>query len=192
MTSVVLGNGLTSISDQTFYSCYGLISVAIPNNVTSIGQSSFNGCSSLQSIIVPNSVTNIGSLAFSNCAKLEDVYCLADKLSVESSGSEGMYINPNAFTSSHPENILLHVLEPYIDEYGTIEPWKNFKNIVSHVLGDSNGDKKVDVADIVEIINYVMNIPSEKFDKFSADVNHDYHVNEEDIELIVKIIMGIE
>lgn len=192
LTSVELGNGLTSISDRTFYDCYGLISIAIPNSVTSIGQSAFNDCKSLQSVIIPNSVTNIGSLAFSGCANLEEVYCLAEKLSVESSNGEGLYTNPKAFSSSHPENILLHVLEPNIEVYRSVEPWKNFKNIIGHMLGDANGDKNVDVADIVEIVNYIMNTPSEKFDKFSADVNHDYQVNEDDIKLIVDMILTEE
>ena len=50
-----------------FYNCSSLTSVTIGNSVTSIGSYAFNGCSSLTSIAIPNSVTSIGEYAFSHC-----------------------------------------------------------------------------------------------------------------------------
>lgn len=45
--------------------CSGLTSVTIGNSVTSIGAWAFTGCISLTSITIPRSVTNIGNEAFS-------------------------------------------------------------------------------------------------------------------------------
>ena len=47
-----LAEGVTSISNQTFYTCSDLTSITIGNSVTSIGNSVFIGCSGLTSIIV--------------------------------------------------------------------------------------------------------------------------------------------
>ena len=51
------------------------------------------------------------------------------------------------------------------------------------IKGDANGDGVVNVADIVETVNYIMGNPSEKFNMALADVNGDGTVNDEDIEL---------
>ena len=52
LTSITIGNGVTSIGVGAFYNCSGLTSVTIPNSVTSIGGSAFSGCSGLTSITV--------------------------------------------------------------------------------------------------------------------------------------------
>ena len=57
-------------------------------------------------------------------------------------------------------------------------------------LGDANGDGKVDVADVVEVLNYIRKKQSDKFVKESADVNQDGDINEADVEEITKIILG--
>lgn len=55
--------------------------------------------------------------------------------------------------------------------------------------GDVNGDGKVNVADIVEIINYLNGHPSDKFIYAEADANNDGTVNETDAKLIASKIM---
>jgi hypothetical protein len=57
-------------------------------------------------------------------------------------------------------------------------------------IGDANGDDIVNAADIVEVVNYIMGNPSEKFNRATADVNGDGVVNAADIVLIVNIIMA--
>lgn len=44
LTSLTIGNSVTSIGNNAFSNCSGLTSITIPNSVTSIGQYSFNGC----------------------------------------------------------------------------------------------------------------------------------------------------
>ena len=50
----------------TFRNCSGLTSVTIGNSVTSIGNYAFGDCSGLTSVTIPNSVTSIGNYAFRN------------------------------------------------------------------------------------------------------------------------------
>ena len=63
--TAVIENGVTSIGEDAFYSCYCLTSVTIPESVTAIGSHAFSDCSGLASITLPSSVTTIGSYAFS-------------------------------------------------------------------------------------------------------------------------------
>lgn len=66
-----------------------------------------------------------------------------------------------------------------------------FKIVVTNVIkGDANGDGEVNVSDIVEIVNYIMNKPSDKFVFAAADMNGDGEVNVTDIVKVVSIIMS--
>ena len=67
LTSIVIGNGVTSIWESAFRNCRLLTSITIGNHVTSIGNYAFRGCRSLTSIAIPDSVTSIGSHAFAGC-----------------------------------------------------------------------------------------------------------------------------
>ena len=67
ITSVVIGDGVTSIGNYAFRECVYLTSVTIGSNVGSIGQDAFNACQSLASVSIPASVTSIGNYAFVSC-----------------------------------------------------------------------------------------------------------------------------
>ncbi len=88
LTSVNIGNSVTSIGNATFANCRALALVNIPNTVTSIGGSAFSGCHSLISVAIPNSVTNIGYATFSGCIGLTSVTI---GNSVESIGDRAFY-----------------------------------------------------------------------------------------------------
>jgi hypothetical protein len=65
MTSVTIGNGVTSIEDGAFMDCSSLSSVTIPGSVTNIGGQAFYGCPSLKSIIfLGNAPASDGQLAY--------------------------------------------------------------------------------------------------------------------------------
>lgn len=67
LTSVIVGNSVTSIREYAFSYCSGLTSVTIGNSVTTIGEGAFYGCERLTAVIIPNSVTSIGKYAFGEC-----------------------------------------------------------------------------------------------------------------------------
>ena len=97
LTSVTIGNGVTSIGNLAFASCSGLTSVIIGDSVTNIGSSAFNNCSGLTSITIGNGVTSIGSSAFYNCTGLTSV-TISD--SVTSIG-ERVFYGCSGLTSIH-------------------------------------------------------------------------------------------
>ena len=70
VTSVHIGNKVTSIGETAFQACERLTMVTIPKSVTSIGSSAFLGCTGLTSVVIPDSVTSIGNQAFDSCQNL--------------------------------------------------------------------------------------------------------------------------
>ncbi|MCD8389081.1 MAG: leucine-rich repeat domain-containing protein, partial [Oscillospiraceae bacterium] len=67
ITSVIIEDGVTTISSFAFWDCSSLTSVTIPDSVTSIGSSAFSDCTGLTNVTIGNGVTSIGSSAFSGC-----------------------------------------------------------------------------------------------------------------------------
>lgn len=69
---------------------------------------------------------------------------------------------------------------------------ERFNIVVTNVIkGDANGDREVNVSDIVEIVNYILDKPSNKFVETAADLNGDGEINVTDIVKVVSIIMSV-
>lgn len=71
LTTVELGDGVTSIGKSAFLKCTQLPSITIGNGVTSIGISAFNGCTALKAANIGNGA--IGASAFQDCSRLASV-----------------------------------------------------------------------------------------------------------------------
>ena len=56
--------------------------------------------------------------------------------------------------------------------------------------GDANGDDKIDVADVVAIVNYILGEPDEGFNEKVCDLNGDGKIDIEDVVALINIILG--
>ena len=65
ITAVVIGNGVTSVGNRTFWFCENLASVSLADSVTVLGQYAFNNCPSLTTVTIPKNVINIKANCFS-------------------------------------------------------------------------------------------------------------------------------
>ena len=73
MTTLSIGNAVTSIGVSAFASCTSLKSVIVGSAVATIGSSAFSSCTNLTSVTLGNSVATIGSTAFSSCTSLPSI-----------------------------------------------------------------------------------------------------------------------
>lgn len=85
ITSITIGDGVTSIGDNAFHSCSTLSMVTFMGGLTRIGSGAFAGCEALGDFDFPYNLETIGANAFSNCNNLIDV-TIPD--SVQSIGSQ--------------------------------------------------------------------------------------------------------
>ena len=91
ITSVTIGNSVTSIDNSTFKDCIGLTSITIPNSVTSIGNTAFEDCTDLTSVTIGNSVREIYTGAFSGCTGLTKINWNAENVNDFTSNSKVFY-----------------------------------------------------------------------------------------------------
>lgn len=71
--SVVIQNGITSISERAFWQYRNLTSVSLPDTLTQIGKSAFSECANLTTINLPGNLMQIGERAFEECTFLQNV-----------------------------------------------------------------------------------------------------------------------
>lgn len=65
---------LTSIGEESFVDCRGLLSFNFPSTLKSIGVRAFDACENLSSqVVIPISVEHIGSQAFSGCNSVKQL-----------------------------------------------------------------------------------------------------------------------
>ena len=74
ITSVTVGDGITSIGNYAFCGCQNVASVTIGSSVASIGIGAINHCDQMTTITLPASVNTIGYAAFENCQALTTIY----------------------------------------------------------------------------------------------------------------------
>lgn len=134
LSAITFPSGVEYIGTSAFRNCRDLISVTIPNSIMTIGSQAFYGCIDLTTITIGSGVKTIGRKAFANCRELTDVYCYATN--VPSIINDYGVPCSDAFEDSYIEYATLHVPTASFDAYTTVEPWKNFKNIVA--LTDSD------------------------------------------------------
>ena len=127
LTSVTIGNSITSIGSNAFSGCSGLTSVTIPNSVTSIAGSAFYGCSGLTSITIPDSVTSIGIVAFKGCSRLRTIRISA--------------INPpTLYSDTFSETSIEKIIVPKssIDAYKSADGWSTYADKIVYEVDSSD------------------------------------------------------
>ncbi len=92
---VVIKKGVTSISNEAFYTCTNLKTVTIPSTVKTIGYRSFYG-TGLSKVTVPSKAKTIGQETFGDCKSLKTITMPGDfKLKLDKEKDSRMYYVTN-------------------------------------------------------------------------------------------------
>ncbi len=127
-TSIIIRNGIVSISPEAFYYNKRLIGIIFPASLKSIGGSAFRGCSGLTSVVLPDSITSIDGYAFSSCTGLSTVTCLA---------TTPPAMDYDVFSNSTYSSATLRVPMTSVSAYKATKEWKRFTNVVGIInIGD--------------------------------------------------------
>jgi len=73
LTSVEIAQSVTVIGIGVFYKCSELKSINLPDKLTMLGRNNFYGCYSLTTIKIPEGVTSLDVLMFYNCTSLTSI-----------------------------------------------------------------------------------------------------------------------
>ncbi len=218
LESAVIPAGLDVIPDNMFVGCTNLAEVTIEDGVKAIGENAFAGCTKLTALTIPDSVTHIDEKAvgYGIAHYLENgneyiylhtedfvVYGLQDSAAEEYAKaneltfrnlSDNLITNPTFTTeatvpSTSDNHKPTDSTEPSTpDETKTTEPSEE-----KGVLGDVNGDGKVNVKDATMIQKATAKvIKLNDAENLRGDVNGDGKVNVKDATAIQKFAAKIE
>jgi len=104
LASVSIPKSATSIGEDAFYGCSGLMSVTIPDSVTTIGLEAFRACSGLTKVTLPQYITSIEGSTFESCSRLTSISIPYGVASIGADAFYGCYglasvTIPNSVTS---------------------------------------------------------------------------------------------
>ena len=121
LTSVIIGNSVTSIGERAFAFCSGLTSITIPNSVKSIESRAFYSCSNLTNVIIGNSVKTFSKYPFYECENLESIVIAA---------TTPPYVDSeHGFDNGDFRTIVVKVPQGSLNAYLKDDFWASFWNI---------------------------------------------------------------
>ena len=192
LTSITIPNSVTELGNYAFNGCTGLTSITLPNSVTSIGQWVFSGCTNLASITIPNSVKRIGEAAFCTGGNLTDVYSYVydpSKVAIVFVFYEsGIFDSLNDSSPVRTLHVPYGRAMVYGDEYNGWSPF--FTNIVEMDFdGDANLDGVFNVADVCDVVDYILGSEGVQINEAGADMNGNGAVDMGDlVDLIDRLL----
>jgi hypothetical protein len=151
VTSVTLGDCVTSIGEKAFWDCSNLSEMVLGDYVIEVGSDAFGSCYHLTKLTIGSGVARIGSGAFANCS-LQEIICKP--------ATPPVMADSDCFTCYDTATLQVH--PAVANSYRATSYWNMFANIVAEkkvapAPGDVNGDGQLNVSDVTTILNSLLN-----------------------------------
>nr|ACM91078.1 surface antigen BspA [uncultured bacterium 34R1] len=145
--------------------------------LTEIGDYAFLNLKDIESLTIPANVSFIGTRAMMGMTGLTKIYAKPE--------------TPPALGEAVWEGVDQKSVELLVnvDDYRSAEQWKEFLIYDAILLGDVNGDGRVNVSDITALINRILGIPDTFIEK-AGDVLADGRINVSDVAALINIILA--
>ena len=179
--TTVIPNTVKTIGNMAFAGIWALKSIIIPNSVTSINNWAFRACG-LKEITIGKSVNHIALYAFESCDNLTDVTCYAVTPPT---------ITYLSFPSEVTSQATLYGPSTSLELYQQANYWRDFTSIEPIVSsGDIDGDGKINISDVTNLINYLLNGDDSDFNIANADLNGDGKISITDVTALINILLS--
>lgn len=207
-SKIVISDDVTDIEASAFEGKSNISELTIGNHVQVVGENAFLNCQNLKSVYIPNSVTTINSYAFGYEFK-DDMYNVVSDFTV--------YSHANSVAEKYAEeNGLKYVdLTKYyiagdVDQNGIVNrddaellvkalAGKTMLTDIQKLLTDVNQDSCININDANTILRFTegkdsigyagtVNELDENFTLIVGDVDKNFKIDSNDIELLVKAI----
>ena len=210
LKNVHLGDSITSLGRSTFWECTSLEECEIPGTVPEL-LNVFVGCTSLKRVKMGRKdstpgLTMIGNCGISQCRNLEYLELGANIDSLQNLAIDDVdslkvlicwaAVPPKTDSYWHafsprPQSMkaVLYVPKESLEAYRTTGDWQNFNKIAAiEDVGDVNGDGKISISDVTELINMLL---SGNYDReFYADVNLDGKITITDVTALINRLLS--
>lgn len=203
LTSVLIEGAFRELGISAFNGCKLLTTVSFKNasKIQAIGAEAFV-LSGLKSFEMKgmSSLTEIGDYAFINLTDIQkltipaNVSFIGTRAMMGMTGLKSIYAKPEtppALGDAVWQGVRQQDVELLVntDEYRKALQWKDFLIYDAILLGDVNGDGRVNVSDVTALINHILSIP-DSFVEAAADVATDGRINVSDVSALINIILS--
>lgn len=181
LESVILPNYIPNyygehwLPANTFIGCKSLKNVVFPDNIDTIGAGCFEKCSSLTEIVIPEGVKYIGEQAFVDCTSLKMIKFPDSLICMDDYTLSSL---PNCTLVINNEN---ECLRNYVEEVNAITTGYQLSIIVetpSEILGDVNGDEKLDITDVTILQKYIAGFYTFEINNADFDGNEKINITD--------------